>query len=57
MNYWLIKIKPNEYSWDDLVQLGHDHWDDVCNYEARKCLSVMEHLILCFFTIALMKCE
>ena len=35
MNYWLIKSEPNEYSWDDLVKLGRDHWDGVRNYAAR----------------------
>ena len=42
MNYWLIKSEPNAYSWDDLVELGKDHWDGVRNYAARKHLRDMK---------------
>ncbi len=42
MNYWLIKSEPNEYSWDDLVKLGRDHWDGVRNYAARKHMMSMK---------------
>ena len=42
MNYWLIKSEPNAYSWDNLVELGKDHWDGVRNYAARKHLRDMK---------------
>jgi len=49
MNYWLIKTEPNEYSWDDLVKLGRDHWDGVRNYAARKHMMGMKVGDLAFF--------
>lgn len=49
MNYWLIKTEPNEYSWDDLVKLGRDHWDGVRNYAARKHMKDMKVGDLAFF--------
>lgn len=49
MNYWLIKSEPNEYSYDDLVKLGKDHWDGVRNYAARKHLKAMKKGDLAFF--------
>ena len=42
MNYWLIKSEPNTYSWDDLVDLGRDHWDGVRNYAARNHMKEMK---------------
>ena len=42
MNYWLVKSEPGEYSWDDLVNLGRDHWDGVRNYQARNNLKLMK---------------
>jgi predicted RNA-binding protein with PUA-like domain len=49
MNYWLIKTEPNEYSWDDLVKLGKDHWDGVRNYAARMHMKNMKVGDLAFF--------
>lgn len=49
MNYWLIKSEPNTYSWDDLVNLGRDHWDGVRNYQARNNMKVMASGDLAFF--------
>jgi len=49
MNYWLIKSEPNAYSYDDLVQMGQDHWDGVRNYAARKHMMAMEKGDLAFF--------
>ncbi len=40
-NYWLLKSEPSTYSWDDLVELGRDHWDGVRNYQARNNLRDM----------------
>lgn len=42
MNYWLVKSEPGEYSWDDFVKLGRDHWDGVRNYQARNNLKEMK---------------
>ena len=49
MNYWLIKSEPNEYSYDDLLKLGRDHWDGVRNYQARNNLKAMKPGDLAFF--------
>lgn len=49
MNYWLIKSEPNEYSYDDLVRLGKDHWDGVRNYAARNHMKSMKKGDLAFF--------
>ena len=49
MNYWLIKSEPNEFSWDDLVRLGQDHWDGVRNYAARKHMMSMKKGDWAFF--------
>lgn len=49
MNYWLIKTEPNEYSWEDLVKLGRDHWDGVRNYAARMHMKNMKVGDLAFF--------
>ncbi len=49
MNYWLIKTEPNEYSWDDFVKLGRDHWDGVRNYAARLHMKNMKVGDLAFF--------
>ena len=49
MNYWLIKTEPNEYSWDDFLKLGRDHWDGVRNYAARLHMKNMKVGDLAFF--------
>lgn len=49
MNYWLIKSEPNEYSYNDLVKLGKDHWDGVRNYAARNHMKAMKKGDLAFF--------
>ncbi len=43
MNYWLVKTEPSEYSWDDFVKLGRDHWDGVRNFTARNNLKKMSN--------------
>ncbi|HBC56756.1 MAG TPA: EVE domain-containing protein [Gammaproteobacteria bacterium] len=37
MNYWLFKSEPNEFSFDDLLNMPDqtEHWDGVRNYQAR----------------------
>jgi predicted RNA-binding protein with PUA-like domain len=42
MNHWLVKTEPNDYAWEDLVNLGKDHWDGVRNYQARNNLAMMK---------------
>lgn len=49
MEYWLIKSEPNTYSWDDLVELGVDHWDGVRNFKARNNIKAMKVGDLCLF--------
>ena len=41
MRYWLLKSEPSTYAWQDLCQLGCDHWDGVRNYQARNNLLAM----------------
>jgi predicted RNA-binding protein with PUA-like domain len=49
MNYWLVKTEPGEYSWDDFVKLGRDHWDGVRNYQARNNMKAMKEGDLVLF--------
>lgn len=42
MQYWLIKSEPGEFSWDDLVEQGPEHWDGVRNYAARNHMKAMK---------------
>ena len=49
MNYWLIKSEPNTYSYDDLVELGVDHWDGVRNFKARNNIKEIKVGDLCLF--------
>ncbi|HAN53607.1 MAG TPA: EVE domain-containing protein, partial [Pseudomonas sp.] len=41
MPYWLMKSEPDEFSIQDLKQLGHVRWDGVRNYQARNLLRQM----------------
>ncbi len=34
-NHWLMKSEPDAYSWQQLLEDGHTHWDGVRNYQAR----------------------
>jgi predicted RNA-binding protein with PUA-like domain len=38
----LVKSEPGEYSWEDFLKLGRDHWDGVRNYQARNNLMNMK---------------
>lgn len=33
--YWLMKSEPDEFSIDDLEEVGMEPWDGIRNYEAR----------------------
>lgn len=41
MPYWLMKSEPDEFSIQDLQQLGTGRWDGVRNYQARNFLRQM----------------
>lgn len=41
MPYWLMKSEPDEFSIQDLQQLGTGRWDGVRNYQARNFLRAM----------------
>ena len=40
MKHWLMKSEPTAFAIDDLMACpdGIDHWDGVCNYQARNFL-------------------
>ena len=42
MNYWMVKIEPTSYSWEDFQAKGEDIWDGVRNYQARNFLKEMK---------------
>lgn len=35
MRYWLAKSEPEEYGWEDMIQVEQALWDGVRNYTAR----------------------
>ncbi|MFL9814061.1 EVE domain-containing protein [Stutzerimonas sp. VN223-3] len=41
MPYWLMKSEPDEFSIQNLQQLGTGRWDGVRNYQARNFLRAM----------------
>ena len=41
MPYWLMKSEPDEFSIQNLEQLGTSRWDGVRNYQARNFLRQM----------------
>ena len=49
MAYWLVKSEPGEWSWEDQVRAGRDHWDGVRNYQAANNLKAMKKGDLAFF--------
>ena len=42
MQYWLFKSEPGEWSWDDQVKKGVEHWDGVRNYQANNNMKAMK---------------
>ena len=40
--YWMVKQKPETYSWDDFVRDGRTDWTGVRNYQARNNLREMK---------------
>ncbi len=49
MPYWLMKSEPDEFSIQNLQDLGHGRWDGVRNYQARNFLRAMVEGDLFFF--------
>ena len=49
MKYWLLKSKPDAWSWENQVKEGASMWDGVRNYQARNNLKEMKKNDLCFF--------
>lgn len=49
MPYWLMKSEPDEFSIQNLQQLGTGRWDGVRNYQARNHLRSMAEEDLFFF--------
>jgi predicted RNA-binding protein with PUA-like domain len=49
MPYWLMKSEPDEFSIQDLQQIGEGRWDGVRNYQARNFLRQMTAGDLFFF--------
>jgi predicted RNA-binding protein with PUA-like domain len=42
MKYWLMKTEPGNWSWDDQVKKGVEHWDGVRNHQAANNMKAME---------------
>ena len=49
MNYWLIKLEPSTWSWEDQIKEKTTMWDGVRNYQARNNLIAMKKNDFCFF--------
>jgi predicted RNA-binding protein with PUA-like domain len=49
MQYWLVKVEPEAYSWDALVKDGKTAWTGVRNFTARNNLRAMEKGDLVFY--------
>ncbi len=47
--YWLVKVEPEDYAWEDLVRDGETVWSGVRNYQARNNLRAMKAGDLVFF--------
>mgnify|MGYP003976492783 FL=1 len=41
MKYWLMKTEPGNWSWDDQVKKGVEHWDGVRNHQAANNMKAM----------------
>lgn len=41
MAYWLLKTEPDEFSYQDLVQVGRERWNGVRNFTALKYIKQM----------------
>ena len=41
MKYWLMKTEPGNWSWDDQVKKGVEHWDGVRNHQAANHMKAM----------------
>lgn len=42
MQYWLAKSEPYEWSWEQHVEKGVEHWDGVRNYQASNNMKAMK---------------
>src|SRR6185436_3849603 len=42
MNYWLVKVEPEAYSWSAFVKDGRTAWTGVRNFAARNNLRTMK---------------
>jgi predicted RNA-binding protein with PUA-like domain len=42
MNYWLVKVEPDAYSWSTFVNEGRTAWTGVRNFQARNNLRAMK---------------
>ena len=51
MKYWLLKTKPQNWSWRDQLKSKNQiaEWNGVRNYQASKNLKAMKKNDLCFF--------
>jgi predicted RNA-binding protein with PUA-like domain len=49
MQYWLMKVEPSEWSWDQQVAQGVSAWNGVRNHQAARNLRSMEIGDLSFF--------
>ncbi len=49
MKHWLLKTEPDCYSWEQMLEDGRTHWDDIHNYQARNFLRAMKTGDLAFF--------
>ncbi len=41
MQYWMVKVEPGDYSWEQFERDGVTMWDGVRNYQARNNLRAM----------------
>ena len=49
MQYWLVKVEPEAYSWKHLNEDGRTAWTGVRNFQARNNLRAMKKGDLVFF--------
>ena len=49
IKYWLMKVEPSEWSWDQQVAQGVSAWNGVRNHQAARNLKTMEVGDLSFF--------
>ena len=49
MNYWILKVEPSEWSWDQQVTHQVSPWNGVRNHQAAHNLRAMRPGDQCFF--------